>query len=94
PDTGRSYYDGVGKNHASITAKELENALFNAQAVYSPAAMLASAQRGQATHIEVKQDVRIEVNGAPDPTETARAVGREQKSVANEVIRYAGGLTG
>ncbi|WP_413226587.1 hypothetical protein [Burkholderia glumae] len=93
PDTGRSYYDGVGKNHASITAKELENALRNSQSLLGPPGALSLAQRG-APHIEINQDVKIEVAGATDPAATARAVAREQQNVASQTIRYAGGIGG
>ncbi|MGN4219768.1 glucosaminidase, partial [Burkholderia gladioli] len=92
PDTGRSYYDGVGKNHASITAKELENALRNSQSLFGPAGAIAVAQRG-APHIEVHQDVRIEVSGASDPAATARAVANEQHAVTDKAFRYGGQLT-
>ncbi|MCM2483373.1 glucosaminidase [Burkholderia glumae] len=94
PDTGKSYYDGKGGNHASITAKELENALRNSQLALqlSPESMAAS-QRGRPTHIEVHNDVKINVTGAQNPHETARAVRREQQAVTDRTIRYGGGLT-
>ncbi|MDC6130672.1 hypothetical protein PPH41_22635 [Burkholderia gladioli] len=86
PDTGRSYYDGVGKNHASITAKELENALRNSQSLFGPAGALTLAQRA-APQVEIHNDVKIQVAGAADPSETARAVGREQQTVADATLR-------
>lgn len=55
---------------------------------------LSPGDRDRPTHIEVKQDVRIEVRGSADPDATARSVAREQQNVANETIRYAGGLGG
>ncbi|RRA01912.1 glycoside hydrolase family 73 protein [Burkholderia cepacia] len=55
---------------------------------------LSPGDRDRQTHIEVKQDVRIEVRGSADPDATARSVAREQQNVANETIRYAGGLSG
>lgn len=55
---------------------------------------LSPGDRDRPTHIEVKQDVRIEVRGSSDPDATARSVAREQQNVANETIRYAGGLGG
>ncbi|MBR8471933.1 MULTISPECIES: glycoside hydrolase family 73 protein [Burkholderia] len=55
---------------------------------------LSPVDRDRQTHIEVKQDVRIEVRGSADPDATARSVAREQQNVANETIRYAGGLGG
>ncbi|HDR9029891.1 TPA: glucosaminidase domain-containing protein [Burkholderia vietnamiensis] len=55
---------------------------------------LTQAQHDRPTHIEVHNDVKIQVSGATDPDATARSVAREQQSVANETIRYAGGIGG
>ncbi|WP_419687275.1 glycoside hydrolase family 73 protein [Burkholderia theae] len=44
-------------------------------------------QRDRAAHIEIHNDVKIQVSGMADPNETARAVGREQQTVADTTIR-------
>lgn len=54
----------------------------------------AAAQRDRATHIEVHNDVKIQVAGTADPDATARSVAREQQNVTNETIRYGGGIGG
>ncbi|MDN7558790.1 glycoside hydrolase family 73 protein [Burkholderia orbicola] len=49
-------------------------------------------RRDGPTHIEVHNDVKIQVSGSADPIETARAVGREQQTVADNTIRNMKGV--
>ncbi|KVZ79925.1 hypothetical protein [Burkholderia ubonensis] len=95
PDTGRSHYAGKGNNRASISRAEAEAALNNARATYQrPAAVSAQmAGRGEASRsVEVKQDVRIEVNGVNDPNAAGREVARHQAQVANDMAREMRGV--
>lgn len=95
PDTGRSYYAGKGNNRASITAAEMEAALRNTRATYQqpPTAAAQMVNRGEASRsVEVKQDVRIEVNGVNDPAAAGREVARHQAQVANDMAREMRGV--
>ncbi|WP_321950984.1 glycoside hydrolase family 73 protein [Burkholderia cenocepacia] len=48
--------------------------------------------RDRPSHIEIHNDVKIQVAGASDPNETARAVGREQQAVVDNTIRNMQGV--
>lgn len=92
PDTGRSYYAGKGNNRATISATEMEMALRNTRATY--AVQLASLEApNKARPVEIKQNIKINVNGTSDPVATGNAVAREQQRVNADMVRNMEGVT-
>ncbi|WP_175992610.1 glucosaminidase domain-containing protein [Burkholderia vietnamiensis] len=77
------------RNYGTKLKKIMSNALQNPDWL-AP----ASGQGGASNHIEVNQDVKIQVSGAGDPDSTAKSVAREQKGVADATVRtMKGALT-
>ncbi|PRF89576.1 mannosyl-glycoprotein endo-beta-N-acetylglucosamidase [Burkholderia multivorans] len=93
-DGTMTFYDKSGKNKASITEAQMRLAMQNSRALYQPpqAATAQMVGRGEgARSVDVKQDVRIEVNGVSDPAAAGREVARQQASVADAMARYMRG---
>lgn len=55
---------------------------------------LTMAQSKQPNHIEIKQDIKIQVAGNGDPLSTARSVAREQQGVSESIVRNLQGVVG
>ncbi|CAN0620516.1 flagellar protein FlgJ [Burkholderia multivorans] len=55
---------------------------------------VAAGQYDRPAHIEVKQDVKIQVTGTSDPDATARSVAREQRNVNDGIVRNLQGAMG
>ncbi|RSB74377.1 mannosyl-glycoprotein endo-beta-N-acetylglucosamidase [Burkholderia multivorans] len=93
-DGTMTFYDKSGKNKASITEAQMRLAMQNSRALYQQpqAATAQMVGRGEgARSVDVKQDVRIEVNGVSDPAAAGREVARQQASVADAMARYMRG---
>ncbi|WP_261522962.1 mannosyl-glycoprotein endo-beta-N-acetylglucosamidase, partial [Burkholderia multivorans] len=94
-DGTMTFYDKSGKNKASITEAQMRLAMQNSRALYQQpqAATAQMVGRGEgARSVDVKQDVRIEVNGVSDPAAAGREVARQQASVADAMARYMRGV--
>jgi len=77
------------RNYGTKLKKIMSNALQNPEWL-APAA----TQAGASNHVEINQDVKIQVSGSSDPDATARSVAREQKGVADATTRtMKGALT-
>ncbi|WP_431207511.1 glucosaminidase domain-containing protein [Burkholderia cepacia] len=70
------------RNYGTKLKKIMSNALQNPEWL-APAA----GPGGASNHIEINQDVKIQVSGSSDPDATARSVAREQKGVADATVR-------
>ncbi|MCW3543121.1 mannosyl-glycoprotein endo-beta-N-acetylglucosamidase [Burkholderia cenocepacia] len=91
-DGTMTFYDKSGKNKASITEAQMQQAMQNSRALYQqPQASMAARESG-ARSISVSQDVKIQVNGTADPNATARAVAREQQGVTDGMVRNMQGV--
>ncbi|PRF07116.1 mannosyl-glycoprotein endo-beta-N-acetylglucosamidase [Burkholderia multivorans] len=94
-DGTMTFYDKSGKNKASITEAQMRLAMQNSRALYQQPQTVAAQMvgRGEATRlVDVKQDVRIEVNGVSDPAAAGREVARNQAQVANNMAREMRGV--
>ncbi|KVE37657.1 hypothetical protein [Burkholderia sp. BDU5] len=90
-----TFYDKSGKNKATIFQAQMEQAMQNSRALYQQpqSAVAQMAGRGDVSRsVDVKQDVRIEVNGVSDPAAAGREVARQQASVANAMARDMRGV--
>ncbi|HGL5074085.1 TPA: mannosyl-glycoprotein endo-beta-N-acetylglucosamidase [Burkholderia multivorans] len=94
-DGTMTFYDRSGKNKATIFQAQMEQALQNSRALYQQpqSAVAQMVGRGDVSRsVDVKQDVRIEVNGVSDPAAAGREVARQQASVANAMARDMRGV--
>lgn len=87
PATGKSFYDGVGNNRASISVAQLEQALRNTRAAMA-AAPTAYAQRDRAGNsVQLEQRTEINVFGVNDGVAAGREISRQQDRVNGEIVR-------
>ncbi|WP_144025188.1 glucosaminidase domain-containing protein [Burkholderia sp. HI2500] len=70
------------RNYGAKLKKIMSNALQNPEWL-APSA----GPSGVSNHVEINQDVKIQVSGSSDPDATARSVAREQKGVADATVR-------
>ncbi|AQQ20255.1 mannosyl-glycoprotein endo-beta-N-acetylglucosamidase [Burkholderia cenocepacia] len=94
-DGTMTFYDKSGKNKASITEAQMQLAMQNSRALYQQpqAAAAQMVGRGEASRsVDVKQDVRIEVNGVNEPAAAGREVARHQAQIANDMAREMRGV--
>jgi flagellum-specific peptidoglycan hydrolase FlgJ len=73
--------------------QKLKNIIANAERS-EQWAQITMAQSKQPSHIEIKQDIKIQVAGNSDPISTARSVAREQQSVNDSIVRNLQGVVG
>lgn len=87
PATGKSFYDGVGNNRASISVEQLEQALRNTRAAMT-ASPTVYAQAGPASNsVQLEQRTEINVYGVADPAAAGREVSREQGRLNGDLVR-------
>ncbi|WP_287497788.1 glucosaminidase [Pandoraea sp. CB10b_02] len=89
PRTGRSYYDGIGNNKASIGLAELEAALKNSRAPLGGELAMRSPKE---IKIDARQDIKIQVTGSgtAKPQEVAEAISNEQQRMNADLQRNLG----
>jgi hypothetical protein len=86
-DGTMTFYDKSGKNKASISQAQMEQALQNSRALYQQSQAATASLESGARSVSVNQDVKIQVVGAADPNATARAVAFEQRGVNDGLLR-------
>ena len=101
PRTGKSYYDGVGNNRASIGSDEVARALMNARA--NSDGLMRGGALGSGTYagpgmpgggkgmISISQSTNIHMSGTSDPVAAGRAAAGEQDRVNQNLVRNLNG---
>ncbi|TJZ75579.1 mannosyl-glycoprotein endo-beta-N-acetylglucosamidase [Chitiniphilus eburneus] len=91
PHTGKSYYDGMANNRASISADQMAQALKNSRSVGNPMYPASTvAPRGN-TAVQIAQETKIYVQGG-NPAETGRQVAAAQTGVNEDMARNFQGV--
>ncbi|MCT9071197.1 mannosyl-glycoprotein endo-beta-N-acetylglucosamidase [Cupriavidus gilardii] len=87
PATGKSFYDGVGNNRASISVEQLEQALRNTRAAMTASPTVYAQRAPGGNSVQLEQRTEINVYGVNDAAAAGREVSREQGRLNGDLVR-------
>ncbi|MCT9017146.1 mannosyl-glycoprotein endo-beta-N-acetylglucosamidase, partial [Cupriavidus gilardii] len=87
PATGKSFYDGVGNNRASISVEQLEQALRNTRAAMNATPTVYAQRAPGGNSVQLEQRTEINVYGVTDPAAAGRAAAGEQGRLNGDLVR-------
>ncbi|MCT9017151.1 mannosyl-glycoprotein endo-beta-N-acetylglucosamidase, partial [Cupriavidus gilardii] len=87
PATGKSFYDGVGNNRASISVEQLEQALRNTRAAMTATPTVYAQRAPGGNSVQLEQRTEINVYGVNDAAAAGREVSREQGRLNGDLVR-------
>ncbi|MCA7083388.1 mannosyl-glycoprotein endo-beta-N-acetylglucosamidase [Cupriavidus sp. DB3] len=87
PATGKSFYDGVGNNRASISVEQLEQALRNTRAAMTASPPVYAQRAPGGNSVQLEQRTEINVYGVNDAAAAGREVSREQGRLNGDLVR-------
>ncbi|MCT9017095.1 mannosyl-glycoprotein endo-beta-N-acetylglucosamidase [Cupriavidus gilardii] len=87
PTTGKSFYDGVGNNRASISVEQLEQALRNTRAAMTATPTVYAQRAPGGNSVQLEQRTEINVYGVNDAAAAGREVSREQGRLNGDLVR-------
>lgn len=87
PATGKSFYDGVGNNRASISVEQLEQALRNTRAAMTATPTVYAQRAPGGSSVQLEQRTEINVYGVNDAAAAGREVSREQGRLNGDLVR-------